>query len=52
MNTIAPLMKKVKTQLSIIFVNIQKKALELSKRFETELRRFYYILVFSYLIAK
>ena len=49
MNTIEPLVKKVKTQLSIIFVNIQKKALELSKRFETELRRYYYITPTSYL---
>ena len=48
-NTISPLVKKVKTQLSIIFVNIQKKALELSKRFETELRRYYYITPTSYL---
>ena len=49
MNTIQPLQKKVKTMLSIIFVDIQKKALELSKRFETELRRFYYITPTSYL---
>ena len=48
MNTIDPLKKKVKTMLSIIFVNIQKKALELSKRFETELRRFYYITILLY----
>ena len=38
-NTVEPLIKRVKTQLSIIFVDIQKKALELSKKFETELRR-------------
>ena len=48
-STIDPLSKKVKTQLCIIFVQIQKKALELSKKFENELRRYYYITPTSYL---
>ena len=48
-NTVKPLEGRVITMLSIIFVEIQKKALELSKRFQTELRRNYYITPTSYL---
>jgi dynein heavy chain len=48
-NTIKPLEGRVITQLSIIFVEIQKKALELSTRFQNELRRYYYITPTSYL---
>jgi len=48
-NTVKPLEGRVVTQLSIIFVDIQKKAIELAARFQNELRRYYYITPTSYL---
>ena len=48
-NPVKPLEEHVISQLSNIFVQIQKKALELSQRFQNELRRYYYITPTSYL---
>ena len=48
-NTVKPLEAHVIEQLGNIFVQIQKKALELSGRFQNELRRYYYITPTSYL---
>ncbi|MCQ2815624.1 MAG: AAA family ATPase [archaeon] len=49
LNTVKPLPKYLITQLSKVFVEIQKKAIDLSTKFASELRRNYYITPTSYL---